>query len=73
MAARSSHYNPQAPPLSAGQGTEDVIDLRRFGFDDLPSFGPSGLFDTAIDLGFGNSITLSDVLPTALHQDDFLV
>ena len=62
--------------FKAGAGTEDVIDLTGTSavgdFADVQSLAIQAGNSTVIDFGNGDSITLTGVDTTELHQDDFI-
>ncbi|MBM0203959.1 VCBS domain-containing protein [Micromonospora sp. STR1s_5] len=62
--------------FSAGAGTDDVIQLRGFGFQDFNEVRTHSVEDSGgltIDLGAGEHIRLSGVALSALHPDDVLL
>ena len=65
--------------FSSGLGTEDVIDLRGFGFDSYTDDVAPRISsinddqDTLIDLDAGDQITLIGVASLTLTEDDFLL
>lgn len=62
--------------FTAGQGSEDLIDLSAFGlsdFSDVQSRASNVGADVIIDLGNGDDITLLQLQVAQLHQDDFLL
>jgi Ca2+-binding RTX toxin-like protein len=68
--------NDRIADFAAGPGNGDRIDLRPFttfvGLDDVLAHATEAGTDTVIDLGSGNSLTLVNVAPAALADDDFL-
>ncbi|WP_375208041.1 calcium-binding protein [Hyphococcus sp.] len=63
--------------FQAGAATDDVIDLSSFDgvfddFSDVTAAAADVSGDVVIDLGGGNSITITNVVLASLHADDFL-
>ncbi|MBA3966027.1 MAG: calcium-binding protein, partial [Nitrospirales bacterium] len=58
--------------FSAGAGFEDRIEIDAFdAFDDILTALSQNGTDAVITIDANNSITLSNVLTTDFHQDDF--
>ena len=73
LAAPGLVENDTITDFVAGAGTDDRIDLHMSGttFTDLMAMTTQVGADTVIQYASGQSITLTNVLKTDLHQDDF--